>query len=206
MKTIVASLCFTFASYELAQAQFPEITDYSLHAGVAFPVGPPAFYDYWKPGFAVGGALGFPLMRSWSIQAGIEYAGFSLDADRFLKGIKRDPKDNSITGGNSSFLVFSGSMRFLPVQEQPLPLFFCGGVHVLYSSVAQSRANFSGFEVIQNRESFTSAGIFFGGGVEFSTKSSMNVFFEARYMFALLRNQRANTNASFLRTGVRVGL
>ena len=206
MKTLLALVSIALSVHQTSPAQIAGIAEYSLHGGMAFPVGPAAFYDYWKPGLAVGGALGFPLMKSFSIQAGVDYAAFSMDADRFLKGIKRDPKDNSISGGNSTFLMFSGSLRFLPAENQPLPLFLAGGVHLLVSSVAQSRGNFSGYEVIQSRETYASGGFSFGGGVDVPVKPAMNMFLEARYLFAIVRSSRANTNASLLRAGVRVQL
>ncbi len=200
--TVIFILCVMISTVVLSQTWTPN--EYSYRAGVSFPAAPQRFYDYWKTGFGIGGGIGFPVTTTVSFLLSGEYARFSLDKDRFFKGIHLSSDGNSISGATTNIVGFSGVYRYFPErQPQPIPIYFIGGGAIVLSSVGSSSANYSGYTVSQGGEFYFVVSAVAGGGLLFTINPTTSWYIEGEYYFGLLRSAHANSNFTQLSIGIR---
>lgn len=205
MSDMVRKLCFLLISGLFIQSNLFSQQDspkYRLAAGFGFPNAPEHFHDYWDMGPLI--SLGYQTSSISSVDLVIsgDYAFFSLNKERFLKGIQRDASSSSISGGNTTLISIQAALLYAPANQEYLPLFFLGGIGAAYSSIAESNATYSGLSVHQNSESYFSTFLLLGGGLNVFSSDAINVHLEGRFQIGLTSPERANALQSTVRIGI----
>ena len=100
-----------------------------LNGGGSIPSGPSDFTDFWKLGFNVGAALGYPFESGLELVGGINYSRFPIDSDALVEEVLDlvDLGDFDInldvSGGAISMLSLSSGLKYnIPTSGSVTPI------------------------------------------------------------------------------------
>lgn len=188
------------SSVSIAQ---PEGSDkYYLGAGAAFPSAPQFFYDYWDLGFVLGAGYLTTVAPSTELLLSMDFSRFSLNKNRFFKGIELDQTGNSIAGGAISLITTSAQAKHTPKNQEYVIFHFLGGLGFSFSSIAESNATFSGQPVHQDSQSSFWGFLSLGGGLEFALRNGSILSIDGRAQFPFISSRKANATNSSIRIGI----
>ena len=201
---LVTLSCLFLSAVTYSQPWSPN--DYYLHAGIGFPSNPDRFFDYWSPGLTLGGGLGFKVGQSTAVVILVDYARFTVDEERFFKGIQLSSSENSITGGVTNIVAVSPLFRYFPKESQIIPIFLFAGGSLAFSSIGQTTATYSGYSVSQDSETHVGFSLVLGGGLSFAIAPTTDCFVQGRFALGLTDDDRANSHFSPITVGIRTSL
>lgn len=197
--TLVAVLAGAGNVY--AQARNPQ---FEAFGGVAIPLAPDVFKDYYKLGFSGHGQYVMFPSPTVGISFGAAFEMFTFDGDKFLSDLE-DDTGFDLTGydteGNARVIEFGVGVRpyLTPATASTqFFLFAMGTMNLLHTELTATDP--SGTELVSGDDDETKFGIAGGAGIEIPAGESMNLIIQglARSIFA------DPDNISFI--GVTAGL
>ncbi|HOP06972.1 MAG TPA: outer membrane beta-barrel protein [candidate division Zixibacteria bacterium] len=189
MKKVLFAMVLTLVLAGIASAQGPKINFYA-GGGMALPMGPDDFKDYWKSGISFGGGVGFQQSANMELKAMLFYNKFDVDEDGMIEEIEEaygiDASGLEIDGGEMTAIEIMGVFKYsLGLPEAPARPYLLGSVGITAMKVAEATISYGseyGSETTpETTESKLSFGV--GGGVDIKIGATTALFAEAQYMY-----------------------
>lgn len=183
MSRLIVPLCIivVFIQTSFAHEQMKKVS-YSVNTGFSLPSAPHDFSDFWKTGFNIGGAIGYPLEAKLTFQACVDYNSFTYDKDRYLRDYDFPGLEILIDGGNVSIVTASANLKgMLLPQGSFVSPYFLGGLGLFRFSLSDMTMSSQGQSQTLKGTSETAIGVFFGAGFDFAINRRVNFFAEGKY-------------------------
>jgi hypothetical protein len=175
----------------------------SLHGGMSFPVLPTEFYDYWSPGYNVAGGVTYYLLPFLELRGEVEYVEFQLDELALLVEAEVPAGLVTITGGAVSAVMFTGSLKVLPLPSAPIvrPYVLVGGG---LAALSVSDVTVSALGVSEQVSGASEkAGLILGGiGMDVVLSPTIDVFAEGRFLYLFTEDEASSFVPASL--GIRI--
>jgi len=181
-----------------------------LHSGLALPVHPAEFDEFWHLGWNVGAGIGVPVAPEWEITVQFQYQHHGADESRQKADLLLSGPGGivapvaSIDGRDLSVLTLMAEARFLVPSARPSPTWFLAfgfGVGSVSTSDALVTAEDPGLEpVTVLGDSDTAFATSFGGGVEIDLSGSLRLTVDSIY--TLVFTEQTSTQFLPLRLGL----
>lgn len=183
MSRLIVPFCIivAFIQTSFAHEQMKKVS-YSVNAGLSLPSAPDDFSDFWKTGFNIGGAIGYPLEANLAFQACLDYSSFTYDKDRYLSDYGFPGLNIIIDGGNTSIFTASANLKvMLSPHGSFVSPYFIGGLGFLRLSLSDMTRSFQGDIYGLKGASETAIAVFFGAGFDFVINERVIFFAEGKY-------------------------
>jgi hypothetical protein len=171
-----------------------------ISGGVALPVTPQTFYDYWGHGPSVNGGILFRVSDAMYYGVEGEFAYFPLDVERYIKGL-RIPQGSGSVGGGGAVLVSAGG-RFGMTTTDPREYVQVSGdvgLGMLASIARGSSGTFSGYNVNNEGSVFGAMVLSAAGRGVLRQVGPWRIAIEGRYRLRLFGSELANAAYSSVR-------
>src|SRR5688572_12014619 len=107
MRALAALTLAVLSLTNVVVAQAPRRPVLRLQTGITVPSAPDEFSDYWKAGFNLGGAIGFPLTTAFGLEASLGFSNMSFNESGFLQDLGLTPSEANVTGGSVTIITAS---------------------------------------------------------------------------------------------------
>lgn len=184
----------------LVAAQPMEQRRMFISGGVALPVTPQTFHDYWGLGPSVNGGILFRVSDAMYYGMEGEFAYFPLDVERYIKGL-RIPQGSGSVGGGGSTLI-SASVLFGMTTTDPREYVQVSGdvgLGMLASIAQSSSGTFSGYSVNNEGSVFGAMVLSAAGRAVLRQVGPWRISIEGRYRLRLFGSELANAAYSSVR-------
>jgi hypothetical protein len=173
--------------------------------GIAFPMSPSGFSDFWGMGFSFGGGLGYAFSPSLAFVGLVDYNNFALDGDAILAASGFGGMGISISGGSASIFSVSGNLKanLIPTPNSLSP-YFIGGIGYSTVSTGDFTLSAGGLSITESGFSESHASILFGVGLDIPASEALDIFLEGKYGIVFTEDQTSNYIP--LRAGLKVKL
>ncbi|MBD3289724.1 hypothetical protein GF337_13035 [candidate division KSB1 bacterium] len=191
-----------------------------LFGGVAFPMAPDFFKDYYKMGYSIHGQYVMFPSPSMGVVFGVAYEPFSVDKDKILEdftGYTQDELeemgvDADFEAGLSILEIGAGIRPYLSAPESTTQLFLLGmATYNIMRSTAEGTVEATEYdpwsgqyytysEEIDESDTENKFGLAVGAGIEVPAGDTMNLIFQGLYRFIFIEDE----TASFV--GITAGL
>lgn len=195
--TVLLTICI--AGQVFAQKRLPQ---FEIFGGVAIPLAPDVFKDYYKMGFS--GHAQYVIFPSpqLGISFGAGYEAFTFDGDKFLTDLEAATGLNltglEATGSASIIELGIGIRPYLTSPEMGTQFYLFGmGTYNLMTDKGEIT---DGVDTYGGESDFNKIGIAGGVGIELPAGESMNIILQGLYRHILTEGEAT----SFL--GVTIGL
>lgn len=183
-----------------AAAQPMEQRRMFITGGLALPVTPQAFYDYWGHGPSVSAGMLFRVTDAMYYGIDGEFAYFPLDSERYIKGL-RIPQGSGTVGGGGAIIVSAGGLVGMTTTDPREYVQFSGdvGLAVLASIAQSSYGTFSGYNANSEESMFGAMVLSAAGRGVLHQVGPWRIAIEGRYRLRLFGSDRANVAYSSVR-------
>jgi hypothetical protein len=182
-----------------------------IHAsgGVAFPLSPAEFSDFWKTGFSVGGGIGVWSSPCWEIVGSFHFQRHTADrsrqaADLLLEGMGLVSGVRAIEGRDAKVVTLTAEVRFhIPTESSSMSPFLAFGAGYFGISTTDARVTpeLEGLDPVTVLGDQDDAfGATFGAGVEAQVVSRVRLVFDSIYTIGF--TERVSTQFLPLRLGL----
>jgi hypothetical protein len=172
------------ASQTWAQARKNQI---ELFGGVAIPLAPEAFKDYYKVGGSLHGQYVIFPSPTLGISFGAAVEGFTFDGDKFLEDIGASGSGVSVEGSASIVELGVGIRPYL-TQPQASTQFFLFGMGTY--NFLSNEATVSGFGESYNfKEDTNKFGVAAGAGFELPAGEKLNIIVQGLTRFVFTEDE-----------------
>jgi len=176
-----------------------------LGGGIALPMSPSSFSDFWSMGYSFGGGLGYAFSPSLAFVGQVDYNNFALDGDAILEQSGFGGMGISISGGSASIFSISGNLRanLIPTPNSLSP-YFIGGIGYATVSTGDFTLSGGGQSITEGGFSESHMSVLFGVGLDIPASEALDVFLEGKYGIVFTEDQTSNYIP--LRAGVKIKL
>jgi len=195
VRAVVLTTAFLLGASLPLQTQNQPGNLLNLHTGVAFPMSPQPFSDFWSLGIMFGGGLTVPIAPATSLEFLFDYENFGLDDEAFFKALEIQPTDHSVSGSRTTIICLSSNIRYHLGDTSISPFFVGAGSGFLLTTIGAGTANYKGYIITQGRKSHLR--LFLRGtfGIDFIVTKEIGAYVCAQYTFAVGKNELTNTDA-----------
>jgi opacity protein-like surface antigen len=172
--------------------------------GLALPMNPTVFKDYWKMGFGGGGGIGIQINPNVEIIGKVFYNTFPLDADKILS--EEGVTGVTIDGLDFQALEFGADIKYLFPAGGPEGKFkfaLIGGVGLAQAKFTDVTITGDGSSITLPASSIseTKVAFGFGAGFDYMFSPKAGFWFEGRYNIVSTSGQ--STGYLPMRVGVK---
>lgn len=174
-----------------AQARRPQ---FEVFGGIALPLSPEEFKDYYKMGFSLHGQYVIFPSSQIGISFGAAYERFTFDGDAFLQDLE-DATGLDLTGfevdGNASIIEFGVGVRPYLTQPEASTQFYLFGMGTYNLLKSEATISFEGdSEKVSGDEN--KPGVAVGAGLEFPAGEKINILTQALFRFVFTEGDATN--------------
>ena len=205
MKKLVLVLVILLAITATSSAEQKLKPVVYLGGGIAMPMGPELFKDYWKMGIGFGGGLGFQLNPNMELIASVYYNQFGLDDDKLLTDLDA-PDDVTIDGAEFKAIEILADFKYMFSSGQgasKLKPFIIGGLG--FGNIKFADATVTGddeeVELPFGDISETKVMFGFGAGLDYMISPKAAIWFQGR--FNMISTEGESTTYLPIRAGVK---
>lgn len=199
MRRIFLLSSFVIVLCQFASAQEGFIDRWHVGGGLAFPSAPDQFYDYWKQGYQLFGAVELSGESKFVQVISFELSYFPFDAGRFLKRSGVDPASTTVSG-SKGIIVSAAYLIKYTFTDYPefQPAFFAGlgGASSFRTSATIEYVRYKGTQESTNS---VIPVIPFGATVKLYEGESNIVEVSLSHTLGLSKKQTTNSNYTSLR-------
>ncbi len=165
-----------------------------LGGGIANPMSPDEFADYYKTGYTFGAGIGIPLGQSGKLSAvgTVDYNRFSINKNRIFSDIGISGAGIAVSGGTATVLSISGNGKLKLGSESKAIPYLIAGVGFFRFSASDATVTGNGLSVTVTGETENKLGIGAGAGVDISLNEKMAMFIEARYNVGFTKGDKTH--------------
>ena len=199
--TILALFILSLNSVFAQGARKPQFEGF---AGVAVPLGPEDFKDYYKVGFS--GHAQYVLFPSpkLGVVFGAAYEKFTFDGDKFLEDIGLDGLGLDVTGSASVVELGLGVRPYLTPVESNNQFFLFGMATYNFLS-EKAEVTFQGTSASADT-SYNKFGVAAGAGFEFPAGTSINIIIQGVFRFIFTESYKDEFGDEYGGTTTFVGI
>lgn len=203
-KILFLIVCYFLPMEEmLSQASSPERI--YIQGGIAFPVAPLQFYDYWQNGYGTTITRIFGFDQSYDHSLTLEYHRFLFHNDRFADRLNLSDKTIPITGAITHSVDFYWSVRYR-IPGYKIFAYYCFiGLGVAYSNITEGIVEYRFSTVTKNGQQHLAAIVPVGTHIEKEFKG-INWVAEAKYVIGISKDQSNNTDFTSISLGMSIAL
>ncbi len=208
MKTIMATILVLILGFSsMSFAQFGQVSrqpQIEVFGGLAVPLSPKDFSDYYKVGLSLHGQyVMFPTPKL-GVSFALAFEGFSFDGDKFMQDIQASDPFTDYSGvtaeGSANIIEFGVGVRpYLTSPEANMQVFLYG--MATYNILkTKSDLSYNGTNFYSGEDKENKFGIAVGPGIEIPLNDTMNLIGQGvfRYIFT------SDEGTSFL--GITTGM
>lgn len=185
---LFAMLVLFVLSLNSAFAQGMRNPQFEFFGGVAVPLGPEEFKDYFKVGFSGHAQYVLFPSPSMGVVLGVAYEKFTFDGDKFLEDIGLAGSGVEVDGSASVIELGVGVRPYLTPVEANNQFFLFG--MVTYNFLKQeAEVSYLG-ESESASEDENKVGLAAGAGFEFPAGTSMNVILQGVFRFIFTESEK----------------
>jgi hypothetical protein len=186
MKTLLLVTILASAALRAeAQAPPPKRPILRLYSGLTIPSAPEAYSSYWKNGFILGGALGYPVTHDLNLEAQLTMNSNPFDIAALLAGTGLTPADVTLTGAGTTITTATVSGIARTMSDAPISGYLSLGAGLLHRTVRDGALTGPG-GAIQIQGTSNTAVLFDAGvGIEVHAAERAGFFVEPRYAVGL---------------------
>jgi hypothetical protein len=182
-----------------AQSRKPQI---EVFGGVAVPLGPDDFKDYYKMGFSGHGQYVIFPSPKLGVSFGVAYEKFTFDGDKLLEDLGLADLGLDVTGSASVIELGVGVRPYLtPVESNSQ--FFLFGMATYNFLKAEATVSYMGMEESIS-DDLNKFGLAAGAGLELPAGTSMNIILQGVFRFIFTSEDEMGGTTQFV--GITAGL
>ena len=182
MKRVGAVLLLYIMATTTQAGPWSRGTILSLSGGMALPVAPSAFSDFYNPGFNLGVGFGYAFTPVFSFLGQVDYNQFSFDSEAFVNSEGAGGQGLSISGGSTTaWSVTAGVKAAVPPEGIPLSPYVVAGWGVFHRSTEDATVTQGGSSVVNEGDSEFAFALVGGGGVSFTISNTVDLFLQVMY-------------------------
>jgi hypothetical protein len=186
-----------------AQYRKPQI---EIFGGLAIPLAPDGFKDYYKMGFSGHGQYVIFPSPKLGVSFGVAYERFTFNGDKFIdefEAIYGPVEGLDVTGSASVIELGVGVRPYLtPVESNTQ--FFLFGMGTYNFLKDELKAEYLGEEIFSGSDDFNKFGLAAGAGLEFPAGTSMNLILQGIFRFIFTSEEDTGGTTQFV--GITAGL
>ncbi|OGB60264.1 MAG: hypothetical protein A2Y94_02120 [Caldithrix sp. RBG_13_44_9] len=197
---VVLLLLFVISlSSVFAQSRKPQI---ELFGGVAIPLAPDGFKDYYKMGFSGHGQYVIFPSPKLGVSFGAAYEKFTFDGDKLLEDFGLAGLGLDVTGSASVIELGVGLRPYLTPVESNTQMFLFGmGTYNFIKS--EATISYQGLEESYS-DDLNKFGLAAGAGLELPAGTSMNIILQGVFRFIFTSDEEMGGTTQFV--GITAGL
>ncbi len=150
-----------------------------FNTGLSKPFAPEEFSQYWRSGYNIGVAVGFPLTERFELQGLLFYDNLALDDTRYIETITDKTAYASVTDGDTHIAeLWANAKVYMPTDQSDKVIpFLTGGVCVANKLVTEKKIFTEQKTYTEKKQSDTVPGAGFGLGfnIEMGSGTSLDV-------------------------------
>lgn len=182
-----------------AQSRKPQI---ELFGGVAIPLAPDGFKDYYKMGFSGHGQYVIFPSPKLGVSFGAAYEKFTFDGDKLLEDYGLQGLGLDVTGSASVIELGVGLRPYLtPVESNTQ--FFLFGMATYNFLKSEATVSYEGVEESIS-DDLNKFGLAAGAGLELPAGTSMNIILQGVFRFIFTSDDEMGGTTQFV--GITAGL
>jgi len=182
-----------------AQSRKPQI---ELFGGVAIPLAPDGFKDYYKMGFSGHGQYVIFPSPKLGVSFGAAYEKFTFDGDKLLEDFGLAGLGLDVTGSASVIELGVGLRPYLTPVESNTQMFLFGmGTYNFIKS--EATISYQGLEESYS-DDLNKFGLAAGAGLELPAGTSMNIILQGVFRFIFTSDEEMGGTTQFV--GITAGL
>ena len=182
-----------------AQSRKPQI---ELFGGVAIPLAPDGFKDYYKMGFSGHGQYVIFPSPKLGVSFGAAYEKFTFDGDKLLEDLGYADMGLDVTGSASVIELGVGVRPYLtPVESNTQ--FFLFGMATYNFLKSEATVSYQGLEESVS-DDLNKFGLAAGAGLELPAGTSMNIILQGVFRFIFTSDDEMGGTTQFV--GITAGL
>ncbi|MBD3383878.1 outer membrane beta-barrel protein [candidate division KSB1 bacterium] len=157
-----------------------------INGGMAMPMGPDEFKDYWKTGFNVGGGAEFAFGPNMKLVGTVDYTSFGINEDELLDEFAMGVSGISVDGGSLSSIAVLANVKFsIAPPMSPISPYLIGGAGMFFLSGGEADIKYQGMTMSTiESETDNYFGVGVGAGVDLTISPNMSLFIEGKYNIA----------------------
>ncbi len=206
-KLLILSLVFVFVLTTSGFSQYGEISrkpQIELFGGLAIPMAPEGFKDYFKLGYSVHGQyVVFPSPKL-GVSFAVAYEPFTFDGDKFLEDLQAEDPYTDYSGmgidGSASVLELGIGVRPYLTSPEATTQFFLFGMGTYNILKTEVSLSYNGVNLGSASDDEKKMGVAGGAGFEMPMTETMNMIIQGVYRIIFTEDE----NTTFL--GVTAGL
>jgi hypothetical protein len=183
-----------------AQSRKPQI---ELFGGVAIPLAPDGFKDYYKMGFSGHGQYVIFPSPKLGVSFGAAYEKFTFDGDKFIEDYFGGQIEGLDVTGSASVIELGVGVRPYLTPVESNTQFFLFGMATYNFLKSEATASYQGFEESVS-DDLNKFGLAAGAGLELPAGTSMNIILQGVFRFIFTSDDEMGGTTQFV--GITAGL
>jgi opacity protein-like surface antigen len=198
---LIAVILLAFAATSAAQQQMKPV--FYAGGGIAMPIGPTFFKDYWKMGIGFGGGVGLQFSPQMEVIGKFYYNTFGFDWDKVIAGT------SGVTGDGLDFqaIEFGVDFKYMMTaggEGAPFKPFFIAGVGFAQAKFTDGSVSGGTVTIPISTGGFSETKLALSGGAGFDYMFSPQMGFWVEGRFAMIVTEGESTTYLPLRAGIKL--
>lgn len=177
MKAFYFFLALFICISSLTFAQ-PKKAEIFINGGVALPLSPKYFSDYWSTGYSIGGGAGYRFSPNITGSATLVYNSMAFNEADFLTSIGFNGLGISIGGADATIVMITANIKFSLVPKVSLSPYLIGGLGLFNLSSDNPTFSYLGQTYVYEGFSESAISAVFGAGIDIPVSPIVSVFLE----------------------------
>lgn len=177
MKGFYYLLAFLFVLTSITFSQ-PRKAEVFVSGGMAVPLTPQGFSDFWTAGYNISGGAGYRFSPNISGNASLNYSSMAFDDEAFLTSLGLSGLGLTVSGADVSIILVTANVKFSLVPKASISPYLTGGVGFFNISADNPTVSYQGYTITGQGYSEGALSAVVGAGVDIPVSPTVSVFLE----------------------------